>query len=314
MLQRPSNCLPPSGLPSASRSTPVLFSAGSLTLKVTGLFKSSSVSLLGNSKVHGCLSRVFWMESFTALQIWINAAARLLFVANYKLLVTTWDFWIERPWKDSPVGIGSTIRSKICFLKTSEKVQGSDFVPRSGIFSSDMARIYKTLIPKSQMIQRLAKYFPNFETCVFFCKILCNLLSCKHALKASALSHTKDLLFDSKLVSYLFPCLCWQMHLETEPTEIEPQLFQAQLVSHFKTSSIRLTSRSSANAEVAGDLRWNRVNPSSLFPLFLLDVFASKWSICPGRPKNQRIRKCSVSGINLRNLPVMKKIPCCNPL
>ena len=58
-LQRPSNCLPPfSGLPSASRSTPVLFSAGSLTLKVTGLFKCSSVSLLGNSKVHGCLSRV----------------------------------------------------------------------------------------------------------------------------------------------------------------------------------------------------------------------------------------------------------------
>lgn len=64
-LQRPSNCLPPfSGLPSASRSTPVLFSAGSLTLKVTGLFKSSSVSLLGNSKVHGCLSRVSWMEFF----------------------------------------------------------------------------------------------------------------------------------------------------------------------------------------------------------------------------------------------------------
>lgn len=140
-----------------------------------------------------------------------------------------------------------------CVLKLRRKFKA----PTSfqGLASSQATwLIYKTLIPKSQMIQRLAKYFPNFELLFFSVKscVTCCLVS---MLWKQVLFRILKICSLIQNLFILFPCLCWQMHLETEPTEIEPQLIKAQLVRHFKTSSLRLTSRSSANAEVADDLR-----------------------------------------------------------
>ena len=139
------------------------------------------------------------------------------------------------------------------FSQTSEKVQGSDFVPRSGIFSSDMADLQNT-DPQKSNDPKTGEIFSQLWIIVFSVKscVTCCLVS---MLWKQVLFRILKICSLIQNLFILFPCLCWQMHLETEPTEIEPQLIKAQLVRHFKTSSLRLTSRSSANAEVADDLR-----------------------------------------------------------